>query len=507
MPKQTDQQFIFVTDLSGHHQYTNSAFCNISGYSENELQSIKRQTLIHTTAPKAVLEEISSTLKKGFSWQGILPLETKDNTIIWLNSFMTPQYEQGEIIGYQSISTLASSQLADAAIKIYQAVNANKKLTTFEFTKNHKFFFLVMLTLIAQAYLYINYGWLTSIIAALAAITPIAIFWNDIIPTAIRAQKMQSMYDSLSRKVYFGKGTSSVFDFNFSMLKTKFKALLERTLDAAKPIKSVMNNVSRGIQSTRENLQTQKEEIEQLSVAMNQMQGSTQEIATNTVTAADDLDSTFSQCEEAQQGIFATTDKIKKLAQAVDEASSSADNLTDSANSVGELMEEIQSIASQTNLLALNAAIEAARAGEQGRGFAVVADEVRSLSSRTQDSAEKIHQRLTAMQTIIEQWVTLMNKNKGEADFCVTTAESSNKKIEKVVNSVQKVTDAANQIATAAEEQSVVSQEINRHIEQVHQAMESTWSQTDVVANQMASLESSVEDIANIANTFIPKAK
>ena len=263
----------------------------------------------------------------------------------------------------------------------------------------------------------------------------------------------------------------------------------------------------KGISSTRENLTNQQGAVEQLSHAMREMQTTTTEISANVATAAGDLDETFSQCEQAQQGIFSTTDKIKALANDIDEASSSADSLTQSANNVSGLMEEIQSIADQTNLLALNAAIEAARAGEHGRGFAVVADEVRNLSSRTQDSAEKIHQRLSVMLETIEQWVALMLKNKDEAQLCVDIAESSNQKIADVVERVQNVTDVANQIATATEQQSVTSTTMNEHVEDVQQAIERTWAQTDIVTEEMTILSTSINDITNVASTFVPPKK
>ena len=233
----------------------------------------------------------------------------------------------------------------------------------------------------------------------------------------------------------------------------------------------------------------------------------TTEISANVATAAGDLDDTFRHCEEAQQGIFSTTDKIKSLAGDIDQASSSADSLTQSANNVGDLMEEIQSIADQTNLLALNAAIEAARAGEHGRGFAVVADEVRNLSSRTQDSAVKIHQRLSVMLETIEQWVALMLKNKQEAQSCVEIAEGSNQKIADVVDRVQKVTDVANQIATATEQQNITSVTINQYVNDVQQAITRTWQQTDIVTDEMLMLSNSVDNITNVASTFIPPSK
>jgi methyl-accepting chemotaxis protein/aerotaxis receptor len=501
----TSQQLISVTDNNGQFTYVNEHYCNATGYSSSELLTKNIKQLTHTGMPSIVINELSNTLSKGFSWQGVMRITNQNNQDVWLDTFTTPQYENGQVVGYQSISKTADSALQKNANNTYNALNKQNKWATFEFTKNHKFLFLILLSIIAQAYIYLTLGLTVSVIAAISAITPILVFWSDIIPTAQRAQKMQNMFDSISRKIYFGKGTASVFDFNFSMMKTKIKAILERTLDAATPIKAVMAKVTQGLNESRTALAEQKDGIEQLNTSMAQMQTSTTDIAQNTTVAASDLESTFAQCEQAQQDIYQTTSKIQSLAKSVESASSSADSLTQSANGVGELMEDIQSIADQTNLLALNAAIEAARAGEHGRGFAVVADEVRNLSSRTQDSAKEIHQRLTLMLNTIEQWVELMNKNKDEANFCVESAKTSHNKIDSVVERVQNISHAATQIATAAEEQSVVSNQITLHLNDISHTTDKTWSETDNVAQQMLLLAKSVEGITDIANTFIPK--
>lgn len=503
----TTEQSISVTNIEGRYTYVNDTFCHLTGYSREELLGKDSHEITHSLMPKTVLAEISSTLSNGMSWQGVMPIQNKDQQAVWFDTFITPQYENNAVIGFQTISNLATDALSDSAKHIYQAVNNNNALPTFELTKNHKFIFLVVLSLISQFFIFTHLGWMASFIAAASAMAPIFVFWHDIIPTAFRAQRMQSTYDSISRKVYFGRGTASVFDFNFSMIKTKLKAILERTLDASKPISKVMDNVSQGVRSTRDTLEVQKNEVDQLSIAMNQMGDSTTEIANSTETAAAELDRIFEQCEEAQQGIFSTTDKIKHLALEVEAASSSADQLTESANNVGALMEDIQSIADQTNLLALNAAIEAARAGEHGRGFSVVAEEVRNLSSRTQESAEKIHQRLSTMLATINQWVELMDKNKDDAEQCVETAVHSNEKIALVVENVQEIVGVAGQIATAAEEQTAVSNEINQSLTGIQQTIEQTWGQTDIVTEQMQTLQTSVEDIANIASTFVPPNK
>jgi methyl-accepting chemotaxis protein/aerotaxis receptor len=501
------KQLISITDTHGNFNYINTEFSAALGIDLTDSAIGKQQHYFHKDMPKSIINEINQTLAKGFSWQGLIQFKNNQNQAVWLDAFITPQYQNDQVTGYQSIATVAKPELIERARNVYHAINHNNNWANLEISKNHKFAFLLIISAIAQYFIFTSFGFYHSIFAALCAATPIVVFWQDIIPTAIRAQHMQSMFDSSSRKVYFGTGTASIFDFNFSMLKAKLRAIIERTLDTAKPINAVMANVSEGVANTRANLTSQQSTVEQLSHAMREMQTTTTEISTNVATAAGDLDETFSHCEQAQQGIFSTTDKIKSLANDIEEASSSADSLTQSANNVSSLMEEIQSIADQTNLLALNAAIEAARAGEHGRGFAVVADEVRNLSSRTQDSAKKIHQRLSVMLETIEQWVAVILKNKDEAQLCVEIAESSNQKIADVVGRVQKITDVANQIATATEQQNVTSITINEHVEDVHQAIERTWAQTDAVTEEMTILSASVNDITNVASTFVPPKK
>ncbi len=227
----TTEQLISVTNLEGLYTYVNDAFCEQSAYTREELLGNDSHQITHSLMPKTVLSEISTTLSKGLSWQGVMPIQSKEKQAIWLDTFITPQYENNVVVGYQTISNLASPELSNNAQRIYQAINNDNSLPIFELTKNHKFIFLVLLSLISQFFISMHLGWMSSAIAACSAMAPILVFWHDIIPTAFRAQKMQNTYDSVSRKVYFGRGTASVFDFNFSMIKTKLKAILERTID------------------------------------------------------------------------------------------------------------------------------------------------------------------------------------------------------------------------------------------------------------------------------------
>ena len=506
-PQAGHEQLITMIDMQGNFTYANEAYCQASGYAREELIGQSDKMLMHPEMPDRVKRELQETINKGFSWQGVWRNKTKSGDDFWMDTFITPRYAEGRIIGYQAISTLARPALVDNAQRIYQGLNSQNGLVTLEFSRAQKFMLLMVITLVVQGFIFYYEGWLASLVIAVAALTPILIFWQDIVPMAQRAQRMQDTFDVVSRYVYYGKGTASIFDFNMGMLKAKIKAILERSSDASAPLIGIVDEVQQDMDHSRSSIAQQKDQIIQVSAAILQMQSASAEIAKSTVSTAEDVASTRDQCEQVRDGISSTASKIRSLAEEVDAAALSADKLSQEAKNVGDLMEDIQSIADQTNLLALNAAIEAARAGSHGRGFAVVADEVRSLSSRTQEAAVQIHERLSAMLNTIAQWVTVMEANKNQADECVLTVEESDQAMLKVYENIQHIASLAGQIATAAEEQGAVSEEINGSVQTLNEASDLIWQQTEHVHGQMVVLKDNVAEITSLADTFMPQRR
>ncbi|MCW8884111.1 MAG: methyl-accepting chemotaxis protein [Motiliproteus sp.] len=503
-PAGHSNQLIYAIDLSGNFIYVNDGYCELTGLSRESLIGSSQQALLHEDMPRAILQEMATNTQKGFSWRGMIRINSRSVDICWLDSFITPIYSGSEIVGYQTVSSLADNALCRRAKKFYSALNQGKQSARFEVTRIHKFLFLTLVSLIAQVFIYIYAGLEGSIVAAAIAVTPILIFWHDIIPMAQKAQQMQDTFDSLSRYVYHGKGTASVFDFNFGMLKTKIRAILERTQDATTSLSSVVGEVRQFMGEAQGTLDQQRDQVGNLSASMAQMNQACQQIAENTDATTEYIRGTEQHCGDARQHIEQTANQIKALSSDVEASASSADQLSEEAKKVGSLMQSIQEIADQTNLLALNAAIEAARAGEHGRGFAVVADEVRTLSFRTQETAQQVNTNLTGMLNTINHWAGRMKQNQQDAECCVETAELSDQAMTEVYSQIQQIGELAQGISHAANEQTAASERINQSLQGISEASEETWQKTDKVSAQMEVLHQSAEEITNLTATFMP---
>lgn len=214
----------------------------------------------------------------------------------------------------------------------------------------------------------------------------------------------------------------------------------------------------------------QKMATEQGASAIHQMSSSVSEVARHTSEAANLASVAMGEFTVGRGEVLKTQASINSLAEKVAEASDVINNLSEDSRQIGSVLEVIQGIAEQTNLLALNAAIEAARAGEQGRGFAVVADEVRNLARRTQESTRQIQSVIEKMQGSSTKAVSVMKEGKGQAELSVEQAKCAGDSLNAINKSVTKISDMNTQIATAAEEQSAVSSEISQNFSQITNA-------------------------------------
>ena len=201
-----------------------------------------------------------------------------------------------------------------------------------------------------------------------------------------------------------------------------------------------------------------------LAAATQEMSSTVQEIANTTEQAKQDTEMAQEQAADGQRQVGEAVNLIQKVATEIEQAVTSINQLDQQSAQIGDILNVIRTISDQTNLLALNAAIEAARAGEAGRGFAVVADEVRHLASRTQQATVEIQQRIQQLQQSTTDAVDIMHHTAQISDLAVEQAEAAGTRLNEIVQAVSRITDMNMQIATAAEQQSLVAQETSRNV-------------------------------------------
>ena len=282
----------------------------------------------------------------------------------------------------------------------------------------------------------------------------------------------------------------------YNVFVGKIQDLIRQVSDATHQLAASTEELSHIAQESRLGAQAQRDHTTQVATAMHQMTVSIQEIAANTNHAASTAESTTDTTEQGRQAVSRNVTTIDELAQEVLAAAQTIKELEQQSNDIGQVLEVIGHIAAQTNLLALNAAIEAARAGEQGRGFAVVADEVRSLAQRTQQSTGEIEKIVENIQSSTHNVVAVMARNRLKTDSAVTEANTTAQRLVEIKSSVDAIHDMNTQVAAAVEEQAHVAEDVNRSINTISdiaEQSEQSVGQTAHASQELAQLASRLQ--------------
>ncbi|QLH69172.1 methyl-accepting chemotaxis protein [Aeromonas veronii] len=256
-------------------------------------------------------------------------------------------------------------------------------------------------------------------------------------------------------------------------------------------------------QAAVDELQRQQQEVTMVATAVTEMASATMEIAGNAENTAAAAQQSAQSSEQGKMLVNKTRQSINGLAEEVGQATEVIGELSRHAQAITSILSTIQGIAEQTNLLALNAAIEAARAGEQGRGFAVVADEVRVLSRRTQDSTQQIQSTIETLQQTTARAVSLMQTSQGLADNSVQDADQAVRALEEITSAISLISDMAGQIATAAEEQTQVTGEITQNTTAIKDVSDEITAAAMRDLDQAHSLKGRAADLNQQVSTFI----
>ncbi|NMZ36414.1 methyl-accepting chemotaxis protein [Pseudomonas proteolytica] len=361
----------------------------------------------------------------------------------------------------------------------------------------------------SAAQVYQSAQWIVGVIIAVALIATLLLAWlltrsiTTPLAQALRAARTIAAGD-LSQSIHVqGKDEPAQLLGALATMQEQLQATIRGISESAQQLASAAEEMSSVMEQSTRGLQAQNDEIEQAATAVTQMSAAVDEVAGNAVSSAEASQASDEDSKHGHYQISETISSIQNLVNEVLDASGKAEGLAVQAQDISKVLEVIRGIAGQTNLLALNAAIEAARAGEAGRGFAVVADEVRSLAQRTQDSTEEIEQMITGIQQGTQDTVGALTSSAEHASQTLQRANSAGSALEKITAAISQINQRNLVIASAAEQQASVAREVDRSLVNIRDLSTQTAAgatQTSAASQELSRL---AVDLNGLVTRFI----
>ena len=503
-----DANILSTTDLTSAITYANQDFVDVSGYSRDELLGTPHNVLRHPDMPPEAFAHMWRTLKTGRSWMGMVKNRCKNGDHYWVSAYATPVARDGVTVEYQSVRTKPDARRVAAAERAYARLREGKSLRWPAVGMGVKVSAWVAASCgvtWALALGLATYSLTWQLLALVAGCVAGVAGANVILrPLAQLNQRARTIADNpLSQAIYTGRADEcGQIEFALQMLEAQVGAVVGRIGDASQRLSGHAAQLVRQLDSSHASSLGQQTQTDQVAAAIHEMAASVAQMASHAQQASKAADQAGDETREGHQRVDESRDAVLRLSQELARATEVIHQLENHSGEISGVLEVIRTIAEQTNLLALNAAIEAARAGEQGRGFAVVADEVRGLAQRTQQSTDEIQRMISTLQGGARDAVQAMAQSSEHVEASVQQAQRAASALDGISQRVTQITAMSQQIAIAVEEQSAVSEDINRNIVGIRNAGEAT-----VCAGQQSQLSSGdvaalAEDLRQLAREF-----
>jgi len=480
---------ISTTDAKGVITWVNEDFEYVSGFTKEEVLNHAHNIVRHPDMPAAAFQQMWNTIRAGKSWMGLVKNRCKNGDHYWVDAYVTPILVNEQVTEYQSVRCKPSPERVERAEQVYARLRAGKTpyrrhgAISLRMRLNLGFV-LGMLPLVLLAF---GYGlsplWLAAGAGLSFAIAAAVIRWSTTEYYRVVAQAKAIVDDELMQYIYTGTtGESGAVALAFKILSAESHAVVARLKSALDELSTVSARTSQVAGDATASIRGQQKEAAELQATAATVYESAREVAQHADAAADAMTHAEQQARSGGEVIKESVTAVRALADEVAQVEQVVQHLDEEGTNIGSVLDVIRGIAEQTNLLALNAAIEAARAGEQGRGFAVVADEVRSLAQRTQESIVEIEHTIERLQEGTQKAVQVMANGRQRVSL---TAEQS-AKIGTVFDALAEALGAIavrnRGITEAAVKQRAAADLIGRGAAHIANLSESTLAQTSETA-------------------------
>lgn len=466
------EKLITVTDTQGNITECNEAFVAMSGFSREELLGQPHNIVRHPEMPPDAFKMMWAHLKKGQPWMGVIKNRCKDGGFYWVDAYVTPMTRHGKVVGYESVRSAPRQEDVARTQQLYNKIQNGKQPSRLSVAMRsikaspHQLFLLLAL---------LSWGGLlltgSNLSAQLVLVCSVVIYalWAHQLKKSMILSLNNMLKTAFSHPLAVQSYTNDVGEVG--KLKVAILSELAHLGTVITRIESAAKNVANETdsgftltQSMRSEIECQQAETQQVATAMNQMSTTISEVSQHVSETAASADTANNLVTQGTAIANVTKESIETLRDTVADISQSVTAVSEQTENIASAAKMIEQIAEQTNLLALNAAIEAARAGEQGRGFAVVADEVRNLAQRTQASTQEIYNIVNELTARAKSAVTVAEQGATHAETGVARVQESGVMLNGISDAVENIANMSTQMAAAVEEQAHVAEDINRQV-------------------------------------------
>ncbi|CAJ1799179.1 MULTISPECIES: methyl-accepting chemotaxis protein [Aeromonas] len=462
----SNTKLISVTDTQGTILECNDAFVEVSGFEKHELIGQPHNMVRHPDMPTEAYKKMWHYLKAGKPWMGLVKNRCKNGDFYWVNAYVTPVTQNGKVIGYESVRSCPSRQDVERAAKLYRDINAGKTKRAALPISLENAFLILSIAICAGLF-----GFGLKALSELALLVSVIIFafWISLnrkkTLNALNEMLNLAFSDELAVQSYTEE-TGDLGKLKVAILSqlAHLGTVITRIESAALVVAKESEKGAELTAKTRKDIESQQSETMQVATAMNEMSTTIAEVSKHVSNTAIQADTANHLASKGNEVANVTRSSIQKLKLTVEQIGSSVRGVSEQTARIANAAQMIEQIADQTNLLALNAAIEAARAGEQGRGFAVVADEVRNLARRTQESTKEIYGIVTELTHRAGDAVKIADAGAIDAEEGLSNVIESGKMLSGISESIGQIASMSTQMAAAVEEQAHVAEDINRQI-------------------------------------------
>lgn len=493
-----NENLISTTNEDSYITYCNEDFCRVAGYEESELLNKPHNAIRHDDMPKAAFEQLWTYIQSGKSWMGLVKNRCKGSGHYWVSAFVTPIIgKDGQIHEYQSVRTQPEDEQVSRASSLYQRLKKGSVST-----RRLQWLNIILITMVIQF-----------LGLALSVVMPtlfLQIFFAICLAVQIFAllklkgrlsfiNKMADKhYDNkLMEQPYTGHCDDlSKIELAMIMKRAELRAVTARSSETSDSILVAANEEFINSQEIDTQLHDQDIAIDAMAASSEQMLASIHEVVEQAKHSSEFAANSKNTAIVAVKTVEEATEAVQILSQQLEESKLALTELYADVDGIKSILTLIQGIADQTNLLALNAAIEAARAGEHGRGFAVVADEVRSLSGKTSSSVGEIRSNIEALQVTVNKTGGIIEKGIESSHYSMSKSEQGKEAFNTIVNDLTHIGNQSAETLKAITEQVQVTRTMSEHVDRMKEANNANRSlsinsleRTKEIVNNLESLQ------------------